>query len=197
MQEGKDRGVKAIALERVRNCEAFERERCRRGVPDRVVGVEWVMHVTSKVVGRETVKAVVRALVKALGISAHTNEVLEFQRNMKRVLFRQGEKTLNTPSPIEDTIQALHQRNKWALIPKIDKANGSLRDSVEVSVLKVTPTVSKELEKNRVPFWNFTFISTFDAVSEFTTSTPVSNKSSIAIRILALMGILTIYIVEL
>lgn len=197
--EGRERGVERSALERVRACEAFEGERCRRGVPDGVVGVEWVMHITSKEVGRETVEAVLKTVAEAVGVS---DEAFEFRQALKAAFLYEVEKeemaaVTNFSSPIEDTIQALHQRSEWTLVPKGNPKKGSQRDSVEISVLEVAPTISKEDEKIAAPFWNFTFMSTFDAVSEFTTSTPVSSRSSIIIGLLSLVGILTIHVVEL
>lgn len=198
--EGKEKGVEKGALERVRAVEEFERGRCRRGVPDGVVGVEWALHMTSGDLGRENMEAIVRTLAEAVGISVYSDELSNLRQCLETAIFHEDEKEGNPchiPSPVEDTIQTLHETIESSSNSKNKKAKSGAQDSVDVSVLEVTPIISKELEKNTAPFWNFTFMSTFDAVSEFTTSTPVSSVSSIGIGLLSLFGILAIHVVEL
>lgn len=200
--EGNAEGVEKAALERVRACDVFERERKRRGVPDGVVGLEWVMHITSKDVEKKTVETVVRTLAEVVGIPGQEEKPFVFQRNLQNGFAMKGSKReqpgYNSSILAEDTSFTPHNANHLELNPK-NESKDDPRNSVEVSVLQITPTISREVEKHGddPQLWNFTFMSTFDAVSEFTTSPPVSNISSIVIGILSLIGILTIHLLEL
>jgi hypothetical protein len=192
--EGKEMDVVKKAAARIWACEEFERERVRRGIPDGVVGVAWVMHLTSKDASKRTLGLVFTALAEAVGIPEHVEQAVEFRRHLESRF-----STENPNNPVEDAILELQHRNDGAMNWN-NEVKGDPKKSVEVSSVEVTPTTSdlKNVEKSSLhsPI-KFTLMSTFDAVSEFTTSTAMSNTSSIGIGVLSMIGILTIHILEL
>ena len=190
---GKQRGVESEALERIKRCEEFVREKRRLGMPEVVANVEWVIHMTSLEMKEDVVNLVVKTLADAVGFSL---DLTEFQNSLNIVCAAADEgagdvETIQScpTSPWRDISTKSGQQSK------IDDSN-----SIEVSVLEVTPTLATISEKAidvKPQFWSFTFMNTFDAVSEFTTSTPVSNSIAASIGVASLLSISGVHILAL
>jgi hypothetical protein len=84
-----------------------------------------------------------------------------------------------------DTIKSSSTLSHWEKLKAAAtlKESGTKSRNVKISVLEVVPTLSTVYEKsNSAPtFWDFTFMSTFDAFSEFTAGVSTSDLSAATI----------------
>lgn len=200
--EGEEESLGALAVQRIRVGERFEREKRRLGVPASVANLEWVLHVVAGRLGNGVVDTVVRVLTEATGVSERSNEVKEFKECLMGGNAVRATEVLGSPG-ITDTIEVSptspNALGKFQTISTIDSSTSQTKEGAQISILETTKTLSTINEKDdaRLPLWDFTFMSTFDAVSEFTTSTPVSQTSAAGVGVFAFLGILTVHVLAL
>ncbi|CZR54657.1 uncharacterized protein PAC_04541 [Phialocephala subalpina] len=201
--EGKERGLEEPALERIRASESFERQKRRLGIPEGEASVEWCMHILLTDASNEAVNILVQTLARAVGLDPGRKEILDFQRSLIRGL--ETDEASDDPG----TNSEVFRRDTIEESPFSRISNGKLQpaltsstmksDNFKVSVVKVASTLSTITEKrpSTSPFWDFSFLTTFDAVSEFTTSAPTGTFSGAIIGIIACMGIIMVHLIDL
>lgn len=195
--EGGEERLGASAVRRIREGERFEREKRRLGVPAGVANLEWVLHVVVERINNDVVDALVRILADAAGVSERSEGVKEFREHLKGVDDAKAIGLPERPDTIEANPSSPNVLGRFQTISTISSSNSQPKDGAQISILEKTKTLSTVNEKEDAPFWDFTFMSTFDAVSEFTTSTPVSHTSAAGIGISAFLGILTVHVLAL
>lgn len=205
--EGNERGLAEVAVKRIRAIEAFGREKRKFGMPDEEARVEWCLHITCDEAGEEVVDAIVQTLAQALGVAMGCKEVKEFHKIL-RFGFPIDEKSNEETQVLEsqklpkNTMESLEKSSdeiKKRPTARRTVTSKSEKGDIEGSVLEVVPTQPSIFEKQKEisPFWNFTFMSTFDAVSEFTTGTTASRISGTVIGAISFLAILMLQILAL
>jgi hypothetical protein len=161
------------------------------------------LHITSPDFTEEVKDSVIQTLIRAVGLEPRTKGVMEFQQNFMAGRSDGEESTDRSAQPEISRIATDRTR------PGSSRSIGKLRPAptfstlkshgTGVSVIEVVPTISTLLEKqsSSSPFWDFTFMTTFDAVSEFTSCAPSPKFSSAAIGIISFIGIITVYLLIL
>jgi len=197
--EGENKEIADEATRRIMACSSFEGEKRKRGLPDNVANSRWVMHiVTPTKARREVVVSMIETLATAIGYP-HENlddfpehvaascDIGSSQRgDVLETSIHEDEGIRNVESIIE--------------IPAAKQDSDPTEESaIQVSVLELSSTLPTLSEKGNIEptFWKFTFMNTFDAVSEFTTSKQVSDLSAMLIGSVSLTAILAIYLLDL
>ncbi|KAE8447850.1 hypothetical protein EG329_010079 [Mollisiaceae sp. DMI_Dod_QoI] len=202
--EGNDRGLEESALERIRASENFERQKRRLGIPEGEASVDWCMHVTLTDALDECVDALIHTLARAIGLEPTSIEVVDFQRSL--MLRRGVDENSNDDGPgtssvvfRKDTIDDLIPPMGTSKLRPALTSSTTKSDNFKVSMVKVSSTLSTISEKlpSTSPFWDFSFMTTFDAVSEFTTRPPTRRFSGSIIGIISCLGIITIHLLAL
>jgi hypothetical protein len=198
--EGQYRGTEESALQRIRESEIFERTKKRMDIPDRAASVNWCMHITLTDISEEAVNALIQTLARAVGVEPVAKEVTHFQRSLILELETHGNSNDDGPhlsgvSFRRDTSQKDPKSPIVKILQPSLTANSAKSDKIEVSMAQVTSTLSTITEKS--PFWNFSFMSTFDAVSEFTTHSQSRKFSDSIVGMISFSGIITVHILAL
>lgn len=198
----KEEGLEDQALARIRASERFEREKSRLGISKGEANVDWCLHITAPDLTEEVMDAIVQTLIKAVRLELSSKEVVEFQRSSMAGIF-DGEKPRVHSAGPEISRLATNGSipSSSSSIRKLRSAptsNTLIPEDSRLSVLAEAPTLSTTAEKRSSgsPFWDFTFMTTFDAVSEFT-SGPIPKFSSAAIGITSFLGIITVHLLAL
>ncbi|KAN0102655.1 hypothetical protein V8E51_010968 [Hyaloscypha variabilis] len=201
--EGKEKGLGSEALARIRASKKFEREKRRLGVPEGEANLNWCLHITSPDATEEVKDSVLQTLIKAVGLEPSSKGVVEFGKSLMAGRPDVEESTNRSTEPeISGMTSDMTHRNSQSSIEKLRSAPtfSTLKSNdIGVSVIEVVPTLSTVVEKQNTgsPFWDFTFMITFDAVSEFTTCALSPKFSSAAIGIVSSIGIITVYLLAL
>jgi hypothetical protein len=201
--EGKEKGLEAEALARIRASKTFEREKRRLGIPAGDANVNWCLHITAPDFAEEVKYSVVQTLISAVGLEPGSKGVIEFKQNFMTWRPDGGESTDRYAEP--EITRIATERTRPSSPSSIGKLRSALTSSdlksygTNVSVVEVTPTLSTVVEKQSSgsPFWDFTFMATFDAVSEFTACAPSPRVSSAVIGVVSSIGIITVYVLAL
>jgi len=200
--EGKEKGLESEALARIKASKRFESEKRRLGIPAGEANVNWCLHITAPDF-TEVKDSIIQTLVRAVGLESNSKGVVEFEQNFMAGR-PEGEKSIDHSAEPEISGIATDRTR-----PSFSSSIGKLRlaptsstlksPGTSISVVEVAPTLSNTIEKRSSgsPFWNFTFMTTFDAVSEFTTCAPSPEFSSAAIGIVSSISIITVYLLAL
>ncbi|KAF8850261.1 hypothetical protein BDZ45DRAFT_679899 [Acephala macrosclerotiorum] len=203
--EGQERGLEEPALERIRASESFERQKRRLGIPDGEAGVQWCMHIMLTDDSNEAVTALVQTLARAVGMVPGNKEIADFQQSLMPRHVTEGDSGGSDPR----TSSVVYRSDTIEETPISQTSTGKLQstltssttksDNLKVSATKVTSTLSTITEKrpSTSPFWDFSFMTTFDAVSEFTTCAPTRIFHGAIIGIIACMGIVMVHLLAL
>jgi hypothetical protein len=200
--EGKEKGLESEALARIRASKSFEREKRRLGIPAGEANVNWCLHITAPDFTEDVKGSVIATLTRAVGLEPNSKGVMEFKRNFmagrpdgEESMGRFAEPEISTVTS-GTSLGSLSSTGNLRSAPTVNtlKSHGT-----SISVIELAPTSSTVLEKGSPgpPFWNFTFMTTFDAVSEFTTCALSPKFSSAAIGIVSSTGIIAAYLLVL
>ncbi|KAH8660953.1 hypothetical protein BGZ60DRAFT_566618 [Tricladium varicosporioides] len=199
--KGEERELGAVAVKRIRLGEAYEDEKRRKGMPANVAKMEWCLHIIVKNSNQESVDAMVEVLCDAVGISAEERTKLRDTLNLS---------TGNDENEVD--YFTIGKRSTFASYRQLSKDSqesgpsnmsstfSSIGKDLRVLEKEIASPLTIEEEKQGIPpspLWDFTFMSTFDAVSEFTTSKKSSRWSSIYIGCVAFATIIMLYLLAL
>lgn len=206
--EGTEKELAELAIMRIRENNIFEKEKKASGIPDNVANAEWCLHITSSGATDDVLTAVIHTLAAAVGFHSDTTLIRQFQRML--VIGQCPDEELQTG--LDTRGQLVHQdisTESGSVFPltvktpySITKTKPPLTDidnTPTVSVLEVRPTfpVTDEKYHTSAPFWNFAFLSTFDATSEYVTQTPVSDIPAATLGIVSYLGIVAVHLLAL
>ncbi|KAF4628697.1 hypothetical protein G7Y89_g9449 [Cudoniella acicularis] len=197
--QGEERDLSRLAIDRIRECERFEGEKAKRKIPQSATNSEWCLHITGKVLNHATWSAIIQTLTEAIGIIPTSKYTKLLQKKLKPVRGNGENAGESSAGPSEDEIERTTSATmKSKRDPKITITLKS-RSSSQCTdgELSQTYTVDGKKRKATAPFWNFTFMSTFDAVSEFTTGKSSSKFASLLIGIISFLAIVAIHILAL
>ena len=204
--EGTERGIEAQALVKIRERDRFNEKKKRLGIPGGEANVEWCLHINVVELTDEALCHVVYALTNAIGIGTSSKEFVRFIQQL-----RVGNIPLES-SPVISTMGTIELRRQGstdsgqssARINKILRSASTFStprtDGATASVLEVTPTGLTTIDEKsgkKSAFWHFTFTTTFDAVSEFTTSASVPHTSAAMLGCVSAVGILIVHLLAL
>jgi hypothetical protein len=201
--EGKEQGLELEALARIRASKRFEREKRRLGIPPEEADVNWCLHITAPDFTDEVKNSIVQTLIRAVGLEPNSKGVREFEQNFmagspagEESIDRSVEPEISRIAPDRSRPSSPSSSEKLRSAPTY---NISKSDGPRVSVVEVVPTLSTVAEKQSSgpPFWDFTFMTTFDAVSEFTGCALSPKFSGAAIGIVSSIGIITVHLLAL
>jgi hypothetical protein len=201
--EGKEKGLEVEALERIRASKRFNNEKRRLGIPLEEANVNWCLHITARGITNDVKKTVMQTLMRAVGLETSSKGVAEFEQGFNAES-PVDEKTAENPAEVEISEVVTdstfpEMRGSLGHLKSAPTSSTSKTQDTNISVIEVVPTLPHAVEKlNSSPhFWDFTFMTTFDAVSEFTTCAPSPTISSTAIGIVSFIGIVTVYLLAL
>jgi hypothetical protein len=201
--EGKEKGLESEALARIRASKRFEREKRRLGIPAGDANMNWCLHITAPDFAEDVKDSVVQTLIRAVGLEPGSKGVMEFEQNFMTWRPDGAESTGRYAEPeVSRTATDRIRPSSPSSIGKLRSAptSSDLKSyGTNISVVEVTPTLSTVVEKQSSgpPFWDFTFMTTFDAVSEFTACAPSPRVSSAVIGVVSSIGIITVYVLAL
>jgi hypothetical protein len=200
--EGNELGLRIKAIQRIRKGEEFEREKDRLGVPKGLAKLEWVLHIVAEQMNDRLVEAVVQTLAEAVGVGVNSREVMNFKEYVKGkggIAGGHKPKRGDTIENLESILPPPNDLEGLKTTSTVSSSHPQLKKDIHGSIPKATEKVSHSNEKqeNSPSFWDFTFMNTFDAVSEFTTSSPVSHTSATATGLVSFLGIVTVHVLAL
>ena len=204
--EGTERGIEAQALVRIKEGDRFNEKKKRLGIPEGEANVEWCLHINIVELTDEVLCHVVQVLTNAIGVGISSKEVIKFIQRL-RIGDVFGEKSPDISRVGTNEIQKQDTFDSGQSSARIRKILGSAStfstskaDGATISVLEVTPTLPATIDEKigtELPFWHFTFTTTFDAISEFTTSASVPSASAAILGAISAGAILTVHLLAL
>lgn len=197
--EGKEGDLANQAMATIRECDRFNAKKNRLGFPEGEANTEWCLHITIADLSAEAIDHVVRALADAVGLDSDSKEVIGFRQRLRPESLNEESSNVGFTEAITETPVRDSSTSFKAYLRPAATFSTTKSDDPKVSVLEVAPTVSTLQEKNRESpaLWHFTFMTTFNAVSEFTNSAPVSSFSAATLGTLSCSGIVTVHLLAL
>ncbi|KAI9859760.1 MAG: hypothetical protein M1813_006477 [Trichoglossum hirsutum] len=184
--EGDFGALAAEAVLQIQACDSFEREKRQARMPSDVAPVRWCLQVTAPSPNRRIVGSLTESLVQAVGVQNADDATRRFQAVLLRTYSEQGNSSSSDG------------RGGLASGP-----NGTGDSHAEISATAAPngregSISEKSSSSSRTPSSpQLTFFYTLEAVSEFTTSSPVAGVLATTLGIASLSSILCLQIVAL